>query len=150
MTQLDERTGIEIINRDECLRLLREDEVGRLGVVHGRSPVILPVNYTMDGDDVVFRTAPGTKLDAGPRSPACFEIDSFDRVAKTGWSVMVAGRLEEIGVYDLDGRAQLDVHPWASGQRDHWMRLCPTRITGCSVGDHKTEEKEVRDANHQR
>ena len=130
MKLVDERTGIEVINRDECLRLLHEDEIGRLGIVHGGAPVVLPVNYTMDGDTVVFRTAPGTKLEAGPRSPACFEIDSFDRTHKTGWSVVVAGRLEEIDIYDVKGKAQLALHPWVEGNRDHWMRLCPTRITG--------------------
>ena len=84
MRFVDSRTGIEILERDECLDLLRADEIGRLAVLSGTGPVIFPVNYALDGEAVVFRTAPGTKLDSGPRSPACFEIDAFDRATKSG------------------------------------------------------------------
>jgi nitroimidazol reductase NimA-like FMN-containing flavoprotein (pyridoxamine 5'-phosphate oxidase superfamily) len=135
MTNVDARSGIEIIGRDECLGLLRADVIGRVGVVQAGAPVVLPVNYAMDGDDVVFRTAPGTKLDTGPSSRGCFEIDSFDRATRTGWSVMVAGRLEEVQPHDVPRVTQLDVHPWAAGTRDHWMRLRSTRITGRIVRD---------------
>ena len=130
MTLIDDRTGIEIIPRSECLRLLGQDEIGRLGVVHGHSPVVLPVNYQLDGDTIVFRTAPGTKLEAGPRAPACFEIDSFNRATRSGWSVLVSGRLEEVSVYELKGETQVKVQPWVNGKREHWMRLRPTSITG--------------------
>jgi nitroimidazol reductase NimA-like FMN-containing flavoprotein (pyridoxamine 5'-phosphate oxidase superfamily) len=109
---------------------LDKDVIGRIGVIQGAAPVVLPVNYAMDGDSVVFRTAPGTKLDSGQRSRACFEVDSFDRETKTGWSVVVAGHLEEVQPYEINGLVQLEVQPWASGTKDHWMRLRPSRITG--------------------
>ena len=75
---VDGRSGIEVLDRDQCLALLETDVVGRLAVVAGGAPAVFPVNYAMDSDAVVFRTAPGTKLDAGVRAPACFEIDFFD------------------------------------------------------------------------
>jgi nitroimidazol reductase NimA-like FMN-containing flavoprotein (pyridoxamine 5'-phosphate oxidase superfamily) len=133
----DARTGIEVLDRQHCLRLLANDEVGRLAVVDAGVPVILPVNYAMDGDAVVFRTAPGTKLDAAS-TPASFEIDAFDRSTRHGWSVVVTGRLEEVDSYaarDLARLRALDVSPWATGERDHWLRLVPSRITGRRVGD---------------
>lgn len=126
-------TGIEIIDRDECLTLLQGEEVGRLAVLDGGRPLILPVNYVLDGEDVVFRTAPGTKLDQGPRAPVCFEIDGFDRPHHAGWSVVVSGRLEEVTAYrgELFARAShLPVHPWADGAKDHLMRVVPSTITG--------------------
>lgn len=131
-----DRTGIEILDRDACLELLAQDVVGRLAVISGNAPVIVPINYALDGDDVVFRTAAGTKLDQGPRAPACFEIDGLDRELHTGWSVVVAGRLER--VEDTDGRArqrleQLPLTLWAPGERWHWMRLVAERITGRAV-----------------
>jgi uncharacterized protein len=135
MRFVDSRTGIEILERDECLQLLANDEVGRLGVVNGGAPVILPVNYTLDGESIVIRTEAGTKLNAGPRSPACFEIDWFDRANRRGWSVLVSGRLEEVTPFDgaeLERVRQLPVDPWA-GPRFHWLRLVPTRITGRRV-----------------
>ena len=70
MQLIDDRTGIERLTRDECLELLRDQQVGRLAVVsHGR-PLIFPVNFAMDGEAVVFRTDPGTKFDAAVREIA--------------------------------------------------------------------------------
>lgn len=133
MHQQASNTGIEIIDRDECAALLRADEIGRLAILDGGRPLILPVNYLVDGDDIVFRTGPGTKLDQGPRAPACFEIDQFDRAHSSGWSVVVTGRLEEITTYRgalFDRANGLPVHPWAAGPKDHVMRLVPSSITG--------------------
>lgn len=125
-------TGIEVIDRDECLALLAADEVGRLAVFDGGRPLIVPVNYVLDGDDVVFRTAPGTKLDQGPIT-GVLEIDGFDRPHRAGWSVVVSGRLDEVTRYngDLFTRAShLPVHPWADGAKDHVMRLVSSTISG--------------------
>lgn len=126
-------TGIEIIDRDECAALLRADQIGRLAIVDGGRPLVLPVNYVVDGEDIVFRTGPGTKLDHGPRAPACFEIDQFDRSHSAGWSVVVTGRLEEITAYSgalFAHTSNLPVHPWAAGPKDHVMRLVPSSMTG--------------------
>ena len=125
-----DRTGIEVIDSDECLRLVRGRQVGRLGIVVGGEPLILPLNYAVVDDSIVFRSAPGSKLDVGPRAPACFEVDDFDETMRVGWSVLIAGRLEEV---DEDGLS-VEVTPWAPGERDHWMRLFPRRVTGRRVG----------------
>jgi len=121
------------IDEDECLALLAADEVGRLGVIHGRGPIVVPVNYVLDGRDVFFRTDPGTKLTAGPRSRACLEIDSFDRSSRTGWSVLAIGRLEEVTQYNSplwDRVSQVTLRPWAGGSKDHWMHLAVDTVTG--------------------
>lgn len=135
---IDARTGLEVIAPDECRRLLAGDVVGRLAIVDGGSPAIFPVNYALDGEAIVFRTAPGTKLSAGPRSPVAFEIDDFDRDRRTGWSVVVVGRLEEVTETDgrtLDRVTRLPVEPWSGGDKPHWMRLVPDRISGRRIVD---------------
>jgi uncharacterized protein len=127
---------LDVIDRDECLRLLAADEIGRLAVVAGNTALILPVNYALDGETVVFRTDPGIKLDHGPRARASFEVDSFDRGQRTGWSVVATGRLEEVTRYDaatFDRVRHLAVDPWAGGDKAHWMRLIPDRVTGRRV-----------------
>ena len=133
MTRTDSPPGLHRIDREECLELLAGDTVGRLAVTDGRMPGIFPVNYVLDGEDIVFRTGAGTKLDVGPRARACFEIDEFDRETHSGWSVVATGRLEE--VTDHDARTwqrvrALPVEPWAGGVKSHWMRLSADRITG--------------------
>ncbi len=45
MTNLiDARTGLEIIDPDECRRLLATDEVGRLALIDGGTPAIFRIN----------------------------------------------------------------------------------------------------------
>lgn len=136
MRTIDPRTGVETLDRDECLRLLAEDQVGRLAVVAGGVPTIFPVNYRLDDDAIIIRTDPGTKLDAGPRSRVCFEIDHFDREARRGWSVVVTGRIEVVTRYDaatFNRVRELPLDPWAGGEKAHWMRLNLERVTGRRV-----------------
>ena len=130
---VDARTGLEIIPPDECRALLRADSVGRLAVIDGGTPFVFPVNYVVDGEAVVFRSADGTKVSSGTRHPVAFEVDVIDRQHRTGWSVVVTGRLEEVTQFDsatLERVQALPVEPWAGGDRPHWMRLVPTRISG--------------------
>lgn len=137
MRTVDGHTGIGVLEREDCVRLLGADVIGRIAVVEGGAPIVFPVNYALDGETVIFRTAPGTKLSAGPRAKACFEVDGFDRAAMTGWSVAAVGRLEELDEYAseaFDRARALAITPWAGPGRDHWMRLTPTRITGRYVG----------------
>ncbi|WCO66549.1 pyridoxamine 5'-phosphate oxidase family protein [Iamia majanohamensis] len=123
------------LDREECLRLLAVEDVGRLALTQGRAPAIFPVNYALDGEAVVFRTAEGTKLAHGDRAAAAFEIDGLDREERRGWSVVVTGRLEEITDPETLERVHgLGIRPWADGPRGHWMRLLPGIITGRRVG----------------
>lgn len=135
MTWFDPQTGAEILEQRECLALLAEEEVGRVGIIEGGSPLILPVNYALDGEAIVFRTGEGSKLDAARGRSACFEIDGGDRARRVGWSVVVRGRLTEVTTFDrptLD-RVQLLADPWIEG-RSHVLRLEPEHISGRRVG----------------
>jgi nitroimidazol reductase NimA-like FMN-containing flavoprotein (pyridoxamine 5'-phosphate oxidase superfamily) len=127
---------IEPLPRDECLRLLANDDVGRVAVNVFNLPVVFPVNYCLDGESVVFRTDEGTKQTRGPWAAASFEIDHFDRAAQEGWSVLVKGRLEEVTVADratFDRVHALRLEPWGGGDKSHWMRLVAQEITGRRV-----------------
>jgi uncharacterized protein len=124
---------VEVLDRETCLELLAADDIGRLAVVAGGAPLVVPVNYALDGEAVVFRTDPGAELDQGPRARAAFEIDRFDRERRTGWSVVATGRLGEVTAYDAAAHERvrrLAVDPWAGGDKAHWMRLVPDRLTG--------------------
>lgn len=128
-----DRGVLAAMDQAECLALLEADDVGRLAIVQGRVPAIFPVNYLLDGRDIVFRTAPGTKLAHGPESHAAFEIDHLDRATRSGWSVVVTGRLEQVTHHDLDRferLSQLPIAPWAPGERTALMRLVVGTITG--------------------
>jgi nitroimidazol reductase NimA-like FMN-containing flavoprotein (pyridoxamine 5'-phosphate oxidase superfamily) len=132
-----DRDGVEVLDHDECLRLITGREVGRIGIVDSGQPIILPMNYSMVGDTIVMRTSAGTKLQHAHGSAACFEVDDIDVTTRAGWSVLAVGRLETITEYDdADVRAVrgLPLSPWADGARPHWMRLVTQRLTGRRVG----------------
>lgn len=132
MALVDRKTGIEIIDRHECVALLAADDFGRVAVLDGGHPLILPVNYAMDGEHVVFRTGEGTKLDA-IKGPACFEIDGHDPETRHGWSVVVRGRLEEVvpTQQDLFEKLKDLAHPWSTdGEKAHVLRIVPSSIRG--------------------
>jgi uncharacterized protein len=66
---------MEELDDTECRRLLAERHLGRLAIPDFGGPVIFPVNYVFDQDLVVFRTDPGSKLDAATeRESVAFEV----------------------------------------------------------------------------
>ena len=97
--------------------------------------IVLPVNYAMDGEQIVFRTAAGSKLTAAVRrAPVTFEIDHADTAFQTGWSVMVSGFADE--AIEAEHIARLEALPlrsWAPGEKDHWVVIAPESITGRRV-----------------
>jgi uncharacterized protein len=85
--------GLELLDEEECLQLAATRPVGRVAVSLDALPAVFPVNFRLDGRDVVFRTGPGTKLQAALRNAVvAFEVDDFDTDGRSGWSVMIIGR----------------------------------------------------------
>ena len=97
--------------------------IARVGV-----PDIVPVNYEMDGDALLIRSAPGPKLQAAERGDVvAFEVDDIDEDRHTGWSVVVIGRARSV-VTGYDGTSAPT--PWARGPRRHMIRIEPRRVDG--------------------
>lgn len=116
------------LSREECVQLLRTRLVGRFAVaLPGMAPVVVPVNYVVDDEVVVFRSGTGTKLAALQGMPVSFEIDEIDQFRRTGWSVLVQGRAYEATRWEI---GHLDLPTWAPGDRGHWVRIVPETVTG--------------------
>ena len=81
---------------------------------------------------VVFRTDPNSKLgQAVTSTTATFEIDGIDERERTGWSVVVAGRADEVvDPAELDELRQTPLLPWAPGDRSQYVRITPEVVTG--------------------
>jgi len=129
-------SGLELLSNDDCHTLLASTSVGRLGFVERGGPVILPVNFTMDGLAIVFRTGEGSKLStAMMQRPVCFEIDEWDSFSHTGWSVLAKGTADEVLDDDEIGRLErLPVRPWSRPDlRSHWIRIMVEELTGRRV-----------------
>lgn len=86
---------------DGCWDLLRSAVVGRLAVWSGDRPEIFPINYIVDRGTIVFRTAPGKKLDSAiGHQLLAFEADGYDTDSDLAWSVVVHGKAEMLTNFD--------------------------------------------------
>ncbi len=110
-----DRNGLEVLDRNECFRLLRSATLGRVGFTSGALPTVLPVNFLLDGERILVRTGRGGTLDAALRDVVvAFEVDQFDAIDHSGWSVAVTGVATEITDRDDLEAARLEPVPrWA-------------------------------------
>lgn len=128
---------LQTLTPQECITHLEDGHIGRLAFIDkvGVLPMVTPVNYVFDNDRVVFRTDPGSKLNAAVLgAPVAFEVDGVDERTKTGWSVVVRGHAEEVadaGEMTDPGRAAL--LPWASGDKAHYVRVQPRQMSGRKI-----------------
>ncbi len=130
-TEID-RNGMEVLQADECLRLLASHHVGRVALSIGALPVILPVNYVTRGRAVFFRTSAVSKLDAAVgRHVVAFEVDSIDPVYHEGWSVLVTGRAEHITDPAVVAMLEaLPLLPWAPWVGPNWVMITAELLSG--------------------
>lgn len=124
---------METLDRDDCIKLLERHPagVGRIALA-GPRPNIFPVNYAIDGGSVVFRTDPGAKLHAAVESSyVAFEADWVEPSWQLGWSVVVRGQAHVI--HDpkaLERARRLPLLPWADGDKEFFVRIEPTLVSG--------------------
>jgi len=132
MAEIDVRTGLEVLDRHECVALLAKSSLGRIAVVgDGGRPLIFPVNFALDGDAIVLRTDPGTKLRYASQGWVAFECDGVDRVYHTGWSVLASGVAEEVrNAAEIAELKRLPLALWAPGPKSVWLRIRPRVLTG--------------------
>ena len=123
---------LEELSRAECLRLLATATIGRISYTRQALPAVEPVNFALHHGAIVIRTDVGGKLAAATRrTVVAFQADDLDLLLRSGWSVTVVGRCEE--VTDAGEIAQLDklgLESWAPGTRDHFIRIVPGIVTG--------------------
>ena len=132
--ELSDPGSLDEIDSAECWRLLGTQPVGRVAIIVGHYPLVFPVNYTLDGQCIVFRTGPGAKLWALDRSNVTFQVDEIDLERRSGWSVMVNGSGREVVAANNPNFAarteESGAAPWAPGARSHIIRIVPDHVTG--------------------
>ena len=131
-----DRNGLIVLAREECLELLGSSTLGRVAVTVGALPTILPVNFRLVDEQVVFRTGVGSKLDAATRGEVvAFEVDGIDPVEHTGWSVVVTGVVEECDLHDwADGIVAGAIPRWAPEGATRVVALPTDIVSGRRIG----------------
>ncbi|MFI8089525.1 pyridoxamine 5'-phosphate oxidase family protein [Streptomyces sp. NPDC086080] len=117
---------------DECRTLLSTHGVGRIAVATPEGPAVVPVNYEVVDDAIAFRTAPGSVPAAAAGTEIAFEVDHLDEAMSQGWSVLAVGPAQAVTEPDDVRRLTAHAHttPWAGGEREMWMSIRPTQLTG--------------------
>lgn len=126
-------TDLETLTGAECRELLRSGALGRLGVIRGGFPLIIPVDYALHGDRIIVLTDAGPTLSAARQHRVSFEVDKVDVRRRSGWSVLVQGFAVEVvpghdGPYD--DIVAVSVEPRACGTCDRILLISPISITG--------------------
>jgi nitroimidazol reductase NimA-like FMN-containing flavoprotein (pyridoxamine 5'-phosphate oxidase superfamily) len=128
ITELDEA---------ESLQLIASGGIGRIAYQSRFGPAILPVNYRWHDGAIVFRTARHSALDedlqtgiAGGDYKVAFEIDEIDTAGREGWSVLIQGPAHHVSETEREAAIKAGVEPWPAGDRELFVRIVPTHITG--------------------
>ena len=129
----------------ECERLLRAGVVGRVALSTPDGPHIVPVNYAVFEDTIVVRTSAYSILGTyGRNAMLAFEVDHLDYERHVGWSVVARGR----GWAESDPdevtriREVWQPRPWASGNRNLYLRIRWESLAGRALGSDWTRRNE--------
>ena len=139
MEAATDHAGLVVLSFDECLKLMASTGVGRVAFLADGEIEVLPVNYTVEGARIAFRSAAGSKLEAAvEQAVVAFEVDGYDESERTGWSVVIKGRAEVVSDRNVIARLELSgLKPYATSvPKPEWVVVHPTSITGRQVPEH--------------
>jgi nitroimidazol reductase NimA-like FMN-containing flavoprotein (pyridoxamine 5'-phosphate oxidase superfamily) len=90
-------SGFVALTADECRRLLRANDIGRLAVTVGALPSVLPVHYGVLGDELLLHTPGHHEVSDGIDGQVVgFETDQLDLEHGVGWCVSVTGTVRVV------------------------------------------------------
>jgi len=120
------------IEEDTCWGYLASQEVGRLATARDGQPEIFPINYCVDGQSIVFRTASGSKLqELTDNALVAFEVDGWNDDG--GWSILLKGEAAEItSEHELALADKMPLMPWVPTVKRHYVRITPSSLSGRS------------------
>lgn len=118
------------LSDDECWQRLAGHELGRLVTSVGGVLDIFPVNYTVDGRSIVFRTAEGSKLtELTINDQVLFEVD--DHTHERAWSVVARGTASRLDTSaEVEAADALPLTPWIPTLKYNYVRIAVDTLSG--------------------
>ncbi len=116
----------------ECRQLIAPGGIGRIAFSTTLGPVVLPVNFAVVASTIVIRTSEGSTIAGHASDQVAFEVDHIDEALSQGWSVLVRGQAHRVA-HPAELRIvqeEAAVWPWADGDREVYIRILPSQITG--------------------
>jgi uncharacterized protein len=132
VSMVREPNDMELLTAPDCFALLATVPVGRVVYSERAMPIIVPVNFSLVGSDVVVRTGRRSRLALhAPGNVVAFEVDDIDMASRSGWSVVLTGVIrlvrdpEELGHLDA-----LRLPAWGATDFDSYLSLRPDVVSG--------------------
>ncbi|MEV8250372.1 pyridoxamine 5'-phosphate oxidase family protein [Microbacterium sp. NPDC076768] len=121
---------VDTLTAEQSWERLRSQELGRLITHVGERIDVFPVNYVVDGEGILLRTAPGTKLfELTVNSDVLFEVD--DHTDTDAWSVIVRGHAIALeSDADVQRADAAGLRPWIPTLKRVYVRIAPASVSG--------------------
>ena len=117
------------LSPEECWQMLREEEFGRLAFRLVDEVHITPVNYAVDHDTLLFRTAGGNKLlSAAMGAEVAFEVDRYDD--DHARSVVLRGTSRILDEDEEHRADNVPLRPWVGTPKYNVVEVSPRVVTG--------------------
>lgn len=121
---------VEKLSRSECVQLLSSVPIGWIAYCREGGPGLVPVNFVLNGAEVVIRALYSDKLVAAARdSMMTIGASTLDMAAHTGWSVNVTGRAGFVGD-PLVNTSLPDVQSWIPWERNVLISVAMEHVSG--------------------
>jgi len=118
---------LDELDDETCWELLGVEGVGRLAWTGPAGPTVIPVNYRVVNGAIQVRTAAYSAVAREARTGlVAFEADAIDNHARTGWSVLIQGRLR----FDYQATTRDGPRPWAPGSRSLHLVIESRQVSG--------------------
>ena len=120
---------VGVMTTEECWEMLRSAELGRLAFHLGSEVHIAPVNYAVEHDTLLFRTAEGSKLLAVVMNPdVAFEVDEADE--HRARSVILRGTARRLEEHEQHRADNVPLRSWVATPKYDVVEIRPTEISG--------------------
>lgn len=133
---LQSESAVRELTRQESLALVPTVPVGRLVFTDRALPVVMPVNFVLDGNRIVVRTGHGSVLGEAVRGAVvAFEVDDFDDTYRNGWTVTITGRVRHVvDPLERSRLLELPLHSYAGDDLAEVLVVPVELVTGRRVG----------------
>jgi nitroimidazol reductase NimA-like FMN-containing flavoprotein (pyridoxamine 5'-phosphate oxidase superfamily) len=120
---------VTVLSEEECWEFLRSHEFGRLAFHLAEQVHITPINYAVDDDTLLFRTAEGSKLLAVVMNPdIAFEVDQYDD--ESAVSVILRGSARLLEEDEAHRSENVPLRPWVPTLKYNVVEIRPSEVSG--------------------
>lgn len=121
---------VVVLDETECWQRLRSQVVGRIFMQVGDVLDVFPVNYVVDDESILLRTAEGTKFAELMVSTAVlFEADDYND--ESAWSVVLRGTARRLETEaEIVAAEALPLRPMVPTLKRNFVRITATSLSG--------------------